>query len=133
MADTLDGLITAIYEASLDASAWEGVGLLLPQAFKGDGCLIQRRDLATRTATLFTVKGMDGINWRDYEQYYCQHDLWALGAGRRPLNGAYHFHELVAPDTYERSEIYNDYLRPPCDVDIFWGMGTLLSIDSTTV
>jgi DNA-binding CsgD family transcriptional regulator/PAS domain-containing protein len=59
-----------------------------------------------------------------YAEHYVRHDLWAQMATPERGDRALLMHELVAPDIWERSEIYNDFVRPGSD--FFWCLGAAI-------
>jgi DNA-binding CsgD family transcriptional regulator len=61
-----------------------------------------------------------------YAEHYVRHDLWAQMATPERGNQALLMHELVAPEVWERSEIYNDFVRPDCN--FFWCLGAAIPL-----
>jgi DNA-binding CsgD family transcriptional regulator/PAS domain-containing protein len=59
-----------------------------------------------------------------YAEHYVRHDLWAQMATPERGNQALLMHNLVAPDVWERSEIYNDFVRPGST--FFWCLGAAI-------
>lgn len=135
MADWIkdETLVASLYDAALDPEGWAVIGDLLPRTFGADGCLVQQVDLRAKCAIVLATSGVEGSNWRDYERYYCQHDLWAVRALNRDKDTVHQFHDLVAPNELENSRIYNDFMVGPRSERMFWGMGSLLSLDRDNV
>lgn len=128
-----EALVAALYDAAIDPEGWTLIGELLPRTFDADGCLVQQVDLKARCAIVLAASGVEGSNWKDYEKHYYQHDLWALRANNRDKDTAHQFHDLVAPSEWENSQIYNDFLVGPSRERMFWGIGSMLSLDRDNI
>jgi DNA-binding CsgD family transcriptional regulator len=59
-----------------------------------------------------------------YGEHFVRHDLWAQVATPERGNRALLMHDLVTPRIWERSEIYNDFVRP--ESDFFWCLGAAM-------
>jgi len=133
MGDKFNHLLSALYDAALDPDVWATIAELLPRTFNADGCLVQQIDLASRTSSVLATSGVEGADWSAYERHYCRYDLWAIEAGKREKDTIHFFHDLVPPTRFENSEIYNDFIAGSWRERVFWGMGSLLTVDHDSV
>lgn len=122
----LEQTIGLFYDAAYTQSpeAWSTVANQLMQAAGAKACVIQIADMRLGRSQLLATPGCEGLNMAAYAEHYVRHDLWALKATPENSHQAMLMHELVAPDIWERSEIYNDFVRPKCD--FFWCVGAAI-------
>src|SRR6185369_13615204 len=114
------------YDAAYDQSteAWSAVGQQLMQILDAKGCVLQIADMRVGRSELLATPGCEGLNMAAYAEHYVRHDLWAQMATAERGNRALLMHQLVAPDVWERSEIYNDFVRPAST--FFWCLGAAI-------
>jgi hypothetical protein len=114
------------YDAAYDRSeaAWSAVGNQLMQILDAKGCVLQIADMHIGRSQLLATPGCEGLNMAAYAEHYVRHDLWAQMATPERGNQALLMHNLVAPDVWERSEIYNDFVRPGST--FFWCLGAAI-------
>jgi DNA-binding CsgD family transcriptional regulator/PAS domain-containing protein len=114
------------YDAAYDQSAtsWSAVGQQLMQILDAKGCVLQIADMRLGRSQLLAAPGCEGLNMAAYAEHYVRHDLWAQMATAERGNRALLMHQLVAPDVWERSEIYNDFVRPAST--FFWCLGAAI-------
>jgi DNA-binding CsgD family transcriptional regulator len=114
------------YDAAYDQSeaAWSAVGHQLIQILDAKGCLLQIADMRVGRSQLLATPGCESLNMAAYAEHYVRHDLWAQMATPKRGNQALLMHNLVAPDVWERSEIYNDFVRPGST--FFWCLGAAI-------
>jgi DNA-binding CsgD family transcriptional regulator/PAS domain-containing protein len=116
--------IGVLYDAAFDRLPWADVAAGVA------------RLLESETSTLFThdpvadaidILGMHNNSADDIQTYFStflEHDLWAHEALRRRQYGkATLGSELVSDDTWRRSVIYNEFLRPRTDA--FYALGAM--------
>jgi DNA-binding CsgD family transcriptional regulator/PAS domain-containing protein len=114
------------YDAAYDqsAAAWSAVGHQLMQILDARGCVLQIADMRIGRSQLLATPGCENLNMAAYAEHYVRHDLWAQMATPERGNRALLMHQLVAPDVWERSEIYNDFVRPGST--FFWCLGAAI-------
>lgn len=106
------------------AGAWSAVARQIMQIFGAKGCLLQIADMRLGRSQLLATPGCEGLNMPAYAEHYVRHDLWAQMATPERGDKALLMHDLVPPGIWERSEIYNDFVRPECD--FFWCLGAAI-------
>jgi DNA-binding CsgD family transcriptional regulator len=130
--DTRDfsAVIDGFYAAALEPDRWPETAAQLAGYFGSESTAIHVRigdygDVAWRV----TTANYDCTARQEYAAYYYKLDPFAnaILANRTP--GIFVGHELVDPQTFRRSEIYNDYCRR---IGIFHSLGAGLSLGSAT-
>lgn len=115
-------LIDLIYDASLEASRWPTFIASLNRMFDGIGGVFQQREQHTSEVGFIEIGGMDGAVRTAYEQHYRARSVWmpaAFNSSSELTIG----HELAADkQRFERSEFYNDWLRPSGAYDAIGGV-----------
>lgn len=115
-------LIDQIYDASLDARRWPTFIESLSEAFNCVGGALLQRDRRSAEMDFIEFGGMAAATRTAYQRYYSARSVWmpAAFAGSDELVIG---HEL-APDkrSFERSEFYNDWLRPQGVYDAIGGV-----------
>jgi len=125
-------LIDEIYDAALDSRRWPTVIESLSEVFHCVGGALLQRDRHSAETGFIEFGGMDAATSAAYQQYYSARSVWmpaALAGSGELVIG----HEL-APDkcSFERSEFYNDWLRPQRVYDAIGGV-IQRSADALTV
>jgi DNA-binding CsgD family transcriptional regulator len=117
------------YDAAYDQStaAWTAVGRQLMQILDAKGCLLQIADMRIGRSQLLASPGCESLNMAAYAEHYVRHDLWAQMATPERGNRALLMHDLVTPEVWSQSEIYNDFVRPSCS--FFWCLGAAIPLD----
>jgi len=115
-------LIDEIYDAALDSRRWPKFIESLSEVFHCVGGALLQRDRHSAEMGFIEFGGLDAGTRDAYQQYYCARSVWMPAA----LAGSSEFaigHEL-APDkhSFERSEFYNDWLRPQGVYDAIGGV-----------
>jgi DNA-binding CsgD family transcriptional regulator/PAS domain-containing protein len=125
-------LIDEIYDASLDAGRWPTFIESLSGAFNCVGGALLQRDRHCTERGFIEFGGMAAATRIAYQQYYAARSVWMPAAFTRSSDLVIG-HEL-APDkrSFERSEFYNDWLRPQGAYDAIGGV-IQRSADSLTV
>jgi DNA-binding CsgD family transcriptional regulator len=116
------------YDAAYDQSseAWTAVGWQLMQILDAKGCVLQIADMRVGRSQLLATPGCKSLNMPAYAEHYVRHDLWAQMATPERGNRALLLQHLVAPEVWDRSEIYNDFVRPNCN--FFWCLGAAIPL-----
>ena len=105
-------LIAQIYDAALDPANWPKFLDALGETFGGAAWLFSQ-DLANAEASLVFTAHMDAKFVKSYEDYYSRTNIWFQSSSHLIKEGFYAAgQDTVAPATLERSEFYNDWLRP---------------------
>jgi DNA-binding CsgD family transcriptional regulator len=122
----LEHTVGLFYDAAYaqSAGAWSAVAQQLIQVTGAKGCVLQIADMRLGRSQLLATPGCEGLNMAAYAEHYVRHDLWAQMATPERGDKALLMHDLVAPGVWERSEIYNEFVRPECD--FFWCLGAAI-------
>jgi DNA-binding CsgD family transcriptional regulator len=129
--DTKDfsALIGSFYTAALEPDRWSETAAQMAGFFGSESTAIQLRvgdfdDIAWRV----TTANYDHTAQQEYAAYFHKLDPFAnaIRANGRP--GIFAGHELVDPDAFRRSEVYNDYCRR---IGIFHSLGAGLDLGGT--
>jgi DNA-binding CsgD family transcriptional regulator len=130
--DTKDfsAVVDGFYAAALDPDRWPATATQLAGCFGSESTAIHVRtgdygDVTWRV----TTANYDCTARQEYAAHYCRLDPFAnaIRANRSP--GIFAGHELVDPEAFRRSEIYNDYCRR---IGIFHSLGAGLNLGSST-
>ncbi|MDQ7250841.1 helix-turn-helix transcriptional regulator [Dongia sedimenti] len=124
----IEQTVGLFYDAAYaqSAGAWSAVGQQIVHSMAAKGCLLQIADMRLGRSQLLATPGCEGLNMPAYAEHYVRHDLWAQMATPERADRALLMHDLVAPVVWERSEIYNDFVRPGCD--FFWCLGAAIPL-----
>jgi DNA-binding CsgD family transcriptional regulator/PAS domain-containing protein len=122
----LEQTVGLFYDAAYtqSAEAWSAVAQQLVHAMGAKGCVLQVADMRLGRSQLLATPGCEGLNMAAYAEHYVRHDLWAQMATPERGDKALLMHDLVAPGVWERSEIYNEFVRP--ERDFFWCLGAAI-------
>jgi DNA-binding CsgD family transcriptional regulator len=120
--------IGLFYDAAYDQSsaAWSAVGQQLMQTLDAKGCVLQIADMRIGRSQLLATPGCEDLNMAAYAEHYVRHDLWAQMATPERGNRALLMHDLVSPDVWAQSEIFNDFVQPNCS--FFWCLGAAIPL-----
>jgi DNA-binding CsgD family transcriptional regulator/PAS domain-containing protein len=123
-----DQAVGLFYDAAYaqSAEAWRAVTLQLMQIMNAAGCVLQIADIEAGRSRLLATPGCEALDMAAYAEHFVRQDLWAQKATPERGNRALLMHELVAPEAWERSEIYNDFVRPGSD--FFWCLGAAIPL-----
>ena len=115
-------LIDEIYDASLDARRWSGVIESLSPIFGCVGGALLQRSRESAEMDFIEFGGLEDGTRRAYQQYYAARSVWMPSAFRG--SGELVIGHELAPDKrgFERSEFYNDWLRPQGVYDAIGGV-----------
>src|SRR5262245_52953097 len=124
----LEQAVGLFYDAAYDQSAasWSAVANQLIQITHAKGCVLQIADMRVGRSQLLATPGCEGLNMAAYAEHYVRRDLWAQMATPERGNRALLMHDLVTPDVWAQSEIYNDFVQPNCS--FFWCLGAAIPL-----
>lgn len=110
----LQGLIGRIYDAAIDPGLWPSVLEDITIAFDASGLALFIADAAPNEVGVFLSTGQSDSAIRDYIDYYAEKNVWYLETYRlRPPAAVPRLsHEWYPDEALERTEFYNDCLRP---------------------
>lgn len=87
----------------------------LLQMFKAQGCTLtatNKKGMMDNTQNKIVCVGRSALGWEKYNAYYCKLDP-LLSAPYTPYPyRVYVTDDVINTDTFERSEFYNDFLKP---------------------
>jgi DNA-binding CsgD family transcriptional regulator len=105
-------LIDAFYAASIDPERWPEAAARTASFFASESAAIQvRAGDFSNIALRATTANYDPTAQQKYVTYFHKLDPFANGWRAIGTPGIYHGHQLVDPEVFRRSEIYNDYCR----------------------
>lgn len=116
-------LISLIYDASLDANAWDTFLEKFADSVRGTTTALIYYDTSRREGNCASAVRVDPDLLRAYNEYFVGKDVWAAGAANSPAGRIFSGDELCPSGELTRSEFYNDYLRP---IHAFHEIGTLV-------
>ena len=125
-------LIDEIYDAALDSRRWPKFIESLSEIFHCVGGALLQRDRHSAEMGFIEFGGLDAATRSAYQRYYSARSVWMPAAFAR--SGELAIGHELAPDkrSFERSEFYNDWLRPQGVYDAIGGV-IERSADSLTV
>lgn len=103
--------VERIYETALDPSRWAAVLSELADLYDGKAVLFMQ-DLARGDSNLAEFSRFEPSFLESYVTYYGARSPWTDGLARLPAGTVVTEAMLAAPDVLERTEFYNDWLRP---------------------
>lgn len=124
-------LVERLYDAALNPEGWRGMAADLAHAFNSGSCKFQFQDLQrTHASVLCATSNYDARSNADYESYYfakdpCVTEARKIGVGTPILS-----HEMIAPEIFLNSEVYNDYSRR---IGVFYLVGAMLPVGNGAV
>jgi len=116
----LSDLIAQIYDAAHEPALWETVLRRIARSSGGQTAIFYEFDRRTNAADPIGSLEIDRDRMADYERHYSKVDVWNKRALLRPVGVAGSTQALVPDAEFERTEFYNDHLRP---MGIFYGAG----------
>jgi len=106
-------LIGRIYDAAQDEGLWLGLACQIAETFDSNSTVLYLREMGAAGALVLSATENFGPDFHEsYDKYYWQHDIWhsqvvKLGLTSKVVTSK----DLIADSDFERSEIYNDFLR----------------------
>ncbi len=104
-------LLDQIYAAALDPAQWTAVLRLLKDELQSGASALLHLD-PKRSAHFHYVVGTEASENATYARYYAHISPWSGPMVRQPDGVIAFGHELVPTVELERTEFYNDWLRP---------------------
>lgn len=123
--DVIDGLIADLYHLATggpDPAAWTDLMQRICSLAGAQRGVIQAGNPAQGRTRILASTDMPEDVQRDYAAYYCTRDLYLLPYTSLRPNETLLSQDYVAESLLERSEIYNDLLRPRLE-DSFYNGG----------
>lgn len=113
----LNNWIEAIYEAALDDSLWKPLMNQIAHKIGASECHFFSPRL-TPSDQPFMLTSFEGLNteiWKHYEDYFWQHDVWAIDAiknGYFKQGTLFAGDQLITPSNFRNTEIFSDFFKP---------------------
>lgn len=111
-ADTSSEVADAFFDAAAEPARWFEALNALTGYMGGTSGLLVIQDPALAVPRQLAAMGFSDTAKKLYADYYHAHDLWAVISSRRPTLHAHLGPDLVCPEKFVRSEIWNDFGRP---------------------
>jgi DNA-binding CsgD family transcriptional regulator len=105
-------LVPRVYEAATQPEGWDAVLEDLARGMRGTAPGLFLLEPESGTALLERAPSLDPSWQRAYVDHYHRLDLRRRELNRRPEGTVIAGHALVPNEVLERSEFYNDFLRP---------------------
>ena len=115
--------IEEIYDAATDDESLERLAVSFAEGLGARSGVVHWRSLEADTGAISISGYFSDEQMAEYDRHFAGSDIWAEAfAADGCANRAWSSHQLVAPRTYERSRIYNDWIRRMGD-DTFHCLG----------
>ena len=114
--ETYDRLISQIFSAALDGSQWQGFLDTLAQASPGTRTQLHGHDFGRTEVQIGAFSGYDGSLVESWYEYYGLINVWAPGMLKLPVGVATAAEAVAGEEEVNRSEFYNDWVRPQEDI-----------------
>ena len=114
--ETYDRLISQIFSAALDGSQWQGFLDTLAQASPGTRTQLHGHDFGRTEVQIGAFSGYDGSLVESWYEYYGLINIWAPGMLKLPVGVATAAEAVAGEEEVNRSEFYNDWVRPQEDI-----------------
>ena len=109
----LPQLLDLLYDAALDPQRWPAFLNGLPAAFGGACGVLHDFDIASARLAAFRSFGSDPAYIASYGQYYGYVNPYpSVGFEKFPVGKPVLASDCMAPEIAERSEFYNDWMKP---------------------
>ncbi len=119
-------LIRLVYECSVDARNWCHFLAAYAKALKVSGAMLVVDDLANQNGSVALSHTIDPYWGKRYDEYYVGRNPWLTPA--RPLmrpGWIFGGEEMVSDTELQKTEFYNDFLKPQDQFYVFGGVVTL--------
>jgi hypothetical protein len=125
--DVFSALTDLLYESAIQPEKWPQFLRKLRSVLRGGVAALLSQDMQSNDVPLLVGDGHDDAFSKSYEQYYASKNLVVQGSFKKPPGSVSTLYELVDRQTFERSEYYNDWLRPQ---DLHFGFGAIVQRDN---
>jgi DNA-binding CsgD family transcriptional regulator len=110
--NALSDLVGHIYEAAYDADHWDELVGLIERIHPGARVTLFGHGNGSPTATLGAHRNYNPADLDAYRQYYIRCSPFMLRSARFPVGRAYRYEIAIGDAELEKTEYYNDYMRP---------------------
>jgi DNA-binding CsgD family transcriptional regulator len=126
--ELFSSLVEGLYGAALNPADWPRLAQMFAGEFGTESCAIFQFNQAQRSADMlgFTAN-FDTKAVGDYEAYYNQKDLFAIGISKLGIDRATLGAEIVREAEFFNSEIFDGYAKR---IGIFWFVGGLMTLEN---
>lgn len=100
-----------LYDGVLDPGAWAAATARFGRFFGGAATLLAQ-DSRSRQACVFSTSGFDPGFIENYIAHFVAVDTWIPALALAPVSAIVTGEDIADRDSFERSEWYNDWLRP---------------------
>ena len=122
--------IEEIYDAATDDECLERLAVSLAESLGARSGVVHWRSLSTETGGLSISSHFSDEQMAEYDRSFADCDIWAEAfAANGSANRVWNSEQLVSSRAYERSRIYNDWIRPMGD-DSFYCLGAGIRTES---
>lgn len=101
-----------IYDAALDDAAFEQLPTLMAETYEARSAVLHWRGLDGSAGELADTGYFSDEHMLEYDRHFASADLWAEAVNLPSMaNRAWDCEEVIPADIFERSRIYNDWIR----------------------
>lgn len=129
--EDIQAIILAIHRTALDPREWQTVLDLLAKVTGGAHMHLFGHDAATGVGIKLDGALYDPDFMRSYDAHYNRLNVWAPGYLQARVGVPLLTRELLPQDQFEKTEFYNDWIRP--QGDILGGAGVMLARDGDRI
>lgn len=113
----LNNWIEVIYEAALNDSLWKPLMNQIGRKIGASEChfFSPRLNPSDQPFMLTSFEGLNTEIWKNYEDYFWQHDIWAIDAiknGYLKQGTLFAGDQLITPSNFRNTEIFSDFFKP---------------------
>ena len=125
--------IGLIYEALFEPSGWDAVAKALADAVRGSSCFILEATVDGSSLRVLSGRGLEAAGVPEYQDHFHRLDIWKDGLVSSQGGRTAPFHELVPQSQFQNSEIFNDWVKPALNYEVYWGLGHKLDLTGNRV